>query len=280
MMRMISAYLRLFRLDAAVISFATYLVGARLAGGVRGADVLAAALITGISMNFCYSFNSWIDRSVDAINKPERPIPSGQISPRAALAYSLVLFALSLIYPFFLAKPGVALFCFLLLPVLGLMYSARPLALKFRPPLSVVAVSMGLTIPIVAGYFSNADDCSLNGFFACLFLYCLSIIPLKDIEDTRGDGKWNLYSKYGKSLPDYALTGLFANVILITVADVPDLLRGGMAVLFSATALCIVWHKAHPKQMGKLYKRIIHIVEASGVVFFAWQVLLNRMALA
>lgn len=38
-----------------------------------------------------YAVNDYFDREVDAINKPERPIPSGRVSPHEALALSIVV---------------------------------------------------------------------------------------------------------------------------------------------------------------------------------------------
>ena len=40
------AYLRLFRVDAALIAFVSYLIGAELAGKARWQDVAVAALVT------------------------------------------------------------------------------------------------------------------------------------------------------------------------------------------------------------------------------------------
>jgi len=38
-----------------------------------------------------YAINDYFDRDIDAINKPERPIPSGRISPHEALFLSIVV---------------------------------------------------------------------------------------------------------------------------------------------------------------------------------------------
>ncbi len=281
-MRLISAYLQLFRLDAAVISFATFLVGAELAGGITFLNMITAMCITGFSTNFCYSFNSWADWETDAVNKPGRPIPSGRVSPGWALAYSMFLLSGALSYPFFLTSNGAILGMLMLLPILGLLYSAKPFILKHRPPLSVFVVSAGLTIPIIVGYNMNAgpEAVNLKGFFISLFVFCLSIIPLKDIEDTTGDGDWNLYTRYGSRLPYYALAGLGVNGLLIFMTNVPVLLRIGLLLLFVLTGGCILWHMAHPTQMGRLYRRIIHMVEAGGALFLGWQVLYNKGVLS
>ncbi|MEJ2659084.1 MAG: UbiA family prenyltransferase, partial [Desulfobacterales bacterium] len=73
------SYIRLCRIDVALIAFISYLFGAELAGGTDWYDIVVALLVTMISTNFIYSFNSWTDREIDRISKPYRPIPSGKI---------------------------------------------------------------------------------------------------------------------------------------------------------------------------------------------------------
>ena len=73
------SYIQLCRVDAALIAFFSYLVGAELAGGTDWYDIVIAIAVTLISTNFIYSFNSWTDRELDRISKPYRPIPSGKI---------------------------------------------------------------------------------------------------------------------------------------------------------------------------------------------------------
>jgi chlorophyll/bacteriochlorophyll a synthase len=72
--------------------------------------------------------NDWFDREVDAINEPQRPIPSGRMPGRWGLAIALLWTALSLFVAAFLGPWGFAA------GVVGLLlawaYSAPPLRLK------------------------------------------------------------------------------------------------------------------------------------------------------
>lgn len=70
-----------------------------LAAGVRSADVtpvnflkfvLACGLIGPLLTGFSQSINDYFDRHLDAINDPERPIPSGRISLPAARANFII----------------------------------------------------------------------------------------------------------------------------------------------------------------------------------------------
>ncbi len=44
------------------------------------------------------TINDYYDIEIDKINRPDRPIPSGRLSPKEALALSITLFALGLIF--------------------------------------------------------------------------------------------------------------------------------------------------------------------------------------
>ena len=71
------------------------LVGAILAR-TNGSNFLLADLIYGYVTGFALTAgsmvaNDYYDRNIDAINEPNRPIPSGLIRPREALAFAFLL---------------------------------------------------------------------------------------------------------------------------------------------------------------------------------------------
>ena len=86
--------------------------------------LLAGPMVCGTSQ----AVNDWYDRHVDAINEPERPIPSGRIPGRWGLYIAAIWTALSLLLATSLGKWG------FVAAVVGLAlawaYSAPPLRLK------------------------------------------------------------------------------------------------------------------------------------------------------
>jgi chlorophyll/bacteriochlorophyll a synthase len=72
--------------------------------------------------------NDWFDRHVDAINEPQRPIPSGRIPGRWGLYIAVIWTLLSLLLAWQLGPVGFAAGVFGLL--LAWAYSAPPLRLK------------------------------------------------------------------------------------------------------------------------------------------------------
>ena len=264
----------LCRVDAAFIAFFSYLVGAEMARGVELQDVAVAGLVTFISTNFIYSFNSWADYEVDRINKPYRPLPAGKITPKAALWYTMVLLFLSLVYPLFVFNSFLALFLFILLPLLGLIYSAKPFRTKTNPYLSIVTICIGLVTPMMLGYFMNSSDFSTIPFFVILFLFCLSVVPIKQAEEAAVDkiiGTVNLYAKFGEKIIFYTLSGLSLVFVLTLFLTIEHGLKGLMLIFTASIFAYILFYTKQKKKLERLYQHIIYIVTGEGVLFFCFR---------
>ncbi|MBU0992865.1 MAG: UbiA family prenyltransferase [Proteobacteria bacterium] len=264
-------YFKLFRFDALLISFFTYIIGASLAGKNKVDDVLLAFTVTLISTNFIYSFNSWTDRDIDRINKSYRPIPSGKISQHHAFIYAMFLLICSLIYPFFIFKNAITLLLFLLLPVLGVLYSAEPFRFRKYPLLATITISTGLVIPILLGYLMNSDDYSTMPFFLTLFFYCLAVIPLKQIEEEKEDSACklpNLFIKYGKNLLCVSVMGLLLNFI-ISALIISDFQLRLFSLLFnSSTMIVVLLFFKFELKLHRLYTVIIQTVIIESMLLY------------
>ncbi|NXY99727.1 UbiA family prenyltransferase, partial [Streptomyces sp. BR123] len=84
--RTLRAYAELVRAPAAATVPGDVLAGALAAGRGTGPRTLGLA---GSSVCLYWAgmaLNDWADRELDAAERPERPLPSGRIRPRAALA--------------------------------------------------------------------------------------------------------------------------------------------------------------------------------------------------
>jgi geranylgeranylglycerol-phosphate geranylgeranyltransferase len=95
------AILELLRLHNVAVTFATTFAGFALAYMVAGgSSVLSAvsepyywiaAAIVALVAAGGYAINDYYDISIDAVNKPWRPIPSGRVTPREARILALTL---------------------------------------------------------------------------------------------------------------------------------------------------------------------------------------------
>ena len=110
-MNKLGGFIRLMRpVNCLMMGFAV-LVGAVLAspqfGSLNWLSILFGFL-TGFT--FCAAamvINDYYDRAIDAINEPSRPIPSGLVKTREALAFVVVLSAVGFVFAY-----RVSILCF------------------------------------------------------------------------------------------------------------------------------------------------------------------------
>jgi geranylgeranylglycerol-phosphate geranylgeranyltransferase len=159
------------------------LVGAHVAGGnifkvPQALAMLAAAAITGGGN----AANDYFDQEIDAINKPGRPLPSGQVEPVAAVMLSAVLYtvgiACSLPAGFYAAALAV------ILVLLTQLYSWK-LKSSFLLGNMLVAFLCAMTVVyggVVVGRLGPVVPSML-----LIFVFILSREILKAAEDYSGD---------------------------------------------------------------------------------------------
>ncbi len=161
---------------------------------VVGAVLLAGPLVCGTSQ----AVNDWFDRHVDAINEPNRPIPSGRIAGRWGLYIAIAWTALSLgvaalLGPWVL---GAAVFGL----VLAWAYSAPPFRLKRSGWLGPGAVGLCYEgLPWFTGAAAMALALPDSKIVMLAVLYSAGahgIMTLNDFKSVEGDARTGL-----KSLP-------------------------------------------------------------------------------
>lgn len=154
--------------------------------------LLAGPVVCGMSQ----AANDWCDRHVDAINEPDRPIPSGRIPGRWGLYIALAMTALSLIVGFQLGPWGFGA------TVLGVgaawAYSAEPVRAKrsgwWGPGLCGLAYE---TLPWITGAAVVSAGAPSAQIIIIAFLYGLGahgIMTLNDFKAVEGDRATGLRS--------------------------------------------------------------------------------------
>lgn len=266
-----NSLMRLYRLDAFLITFLSYIAPGLLLEGLDYNGYLYALLTSGISVNFIYSYNSIADAEIDKINKPDRPMASGILSEKNAKTYVFILFLASVIWPFILCKDFYCALLSLIFPMIGVAYSNPFYPLKKRFILAVTATSALLVLPSVISLLHLGRFNDLYYISVFLFVYCFFVVPLKDIEDIAGDvlhGSQNWANKIGvKRLifsSFYGLAILFVAVLLFR-SRIPEFyyLLG-----FLGTSLCVeMFFLGRKKNFHKLYKALILSNILLGLVF-------------
>jgi len=129
--------------------------------------------------------NDFFDAEIDAINRPDRPIPSGAVSRGAARRFAVTLFLAGILVSFFtnsLLCIGIAIFNALLL----IAYAAK---LKSTPLIgNIVVAYLSASIFLFGGALNGLDGLvRIIPIAAITFFAMLSRELLKDAEDVEGD---------------------------------------------------------------------------------------------
>ena len=163
-------------------------VGAFVAGGVLGTepaatDWVAAVLATVLAVGGGMAINDYFDRDIDRVNRPDRPIPRGAVSPREALAFSLVLFGVAVLLAVTLPTLAVAIAVVNLLALV-----AYTEFFKGLPGLgnALVGYLTGSTF-LFGGAAVGGRLESVLVLFALASLATFAREVIKDVEDVVGD---------------------------------------------------------------------------------------------
>jgi geranylgeranylglycerol-phosphate geranylgeranyltransferase len=170
----------------AVAAGALTFIGAFVAGGAVAAPLPAAAAVvaTVFATGAGNAINDYFDRDIDRINNPERPIPRGDVSPRAALGFSVVLFVAAVV----LVVALLPLLAVAIAVVNLLALVAYTELFKGLPGVgnAVVAYLGGSTF-LFGGAAVQGDLSTVAVLFALAALSTLAREIIKDVEDVAGD---------------------------------------------------------------------------------------------
>ncbi len=144
---------------------------------------LTGYLVCGGSM----LINDYVDRLVDAVNKPWKPLPSGQVSPRMVLWSSLVCFTIPVLLNL-LVSPSTVLVA-ITYGFIGYLYSYMR-----RHWWSHYLVGISTTGPIIYGYVAAGAPAKWL-VFTIMFAATMTLISssrefVKAMQDIEGDKKY------------------------------------------------------------------------------------------
>ena len=187
-MNKLGGFIRLIRpVNCLMMGFAV-LAGAVLAspqlGSLNWLNILFGFL-TGFT--FCaaaMAINDYYDRKIDAINEPQRPIPSGTIKPNEALTFVGVLSVVGFVFAGF-----VSFLCFVVAAA-ALAITATYITIGKRSGLpGNFLVSICVAIPFIYGSITAIETIGLNVmlFASMAFLSNTGREITKGIVDVKGD---------------------------------------------------------------------------------------------
>jgi len=227
----LGGYLRLMRpINCLMIGFAV-IVGATLASP----DVLGSSwknLIYGFFTGFMLTaasmvINDYYDKETDAINEPNRPIPSGLIKPKEALAFAFALTAIG-----FAAAVANAyltsVFCFLIAIIAWIISVTYTTVGKHTGLLGNFLVSTCVAIPFIYGSVAIVNEVKLNVliFVSMVFLSITGREITKGIVDVQGDRMRNVKTlavRYGEKTAAVAAVLFYLSAVSLSL--IPWLLK-------------------------------------------------------
>lgn len=161
--------------------------------------------------------NDWFDADIDRINKPDRPIPSGQISKTQALLFAMALFAAGVISSL-LVNYKIAL-CAGLVVILSAAYSGFLKRYLLLGNLLVAAISC---YPLFSGGLLTAGFSRLFIPITATFLFISGREMLKDAEDAQGDSRFGMVSlanTWGQSAAIYWGVALMSVALVVGIGQ-------------------------------------------------------------
>lgn len=208
--------------NCAIMGFAV-LVGAVLAypelGSLSWLNILFGFL-TGFT--FCAAamvINDYYDRKIDVINEPQRPIPSGVVKPKEALAFMVVLVVVGFVFSLIVIPFG--LLCFVVAAA-SLAVTATYLTVGKRSGLpGNFLVSACVAIPFLYGSIVAIGTVGLNVvlFASMAFLSNTGREITKGIVDVKGDrmgGVKTLAVRFGEKSAAVVAVGFFVFAVALT----------------------------------------------------------------
>ena len=208
-------YTRLTRFHNNLITAFSVLVGAVVSGKVLSREKVLFACLSAFFISAGGNvINDFFDIEIDRINKPNRPLPRGEISPGSALLFSILLFLTGLFLSFWV-RP---LACLFALGACGLLV-AYSYALKRTLIWGNLTVSAVAALTFIYGGIATEDFrlSLIPAAFALLFHLGREI--MKDIEDIEGDssaGATTLPIKLGIEFSVNMCTLVFISLIVLT----------------------------------------------------------------
>lgn len=129
------------------------------------------------------ALNDYFDRTIDKLNRPNRPIPSGKIKSQNALIFGLGIMVISTSIAFF-----INFWCFIIAFIAFVIELVYDLSIKRIGILGNLSVSALTFLLFMFGGSVVEDMAFIILIFAVLaFLVMMSREILKDIEDIKGD---------------------------------------------------------------------------------------------
>jgi len=270
----LSAFLRLIRpVNCVMMGFAV-IVGASLVSPLNFSTNLLLGFITSFALTAAsMAINDYYDRDIDAINEPQRPIPSGAISPNEALFFALVSSVIG-----FMAAYGTNANC-LIVAVIAWVASVTYVTKGKRTGLpGNLLVSTCVVIPFIYGGFAaGSPELTTIMFVAIAFLSNTGREVAKDIVDVEGDRSQDIKTipvVYGDRVAAFVSSIFF--ILAVVLSPLPwllELVSSWFLPLVILTDAGLIWSsfslvRDHSRNNARRVKNLVLVWFLTGLLGF------------
>ena len=247
---------------------------------LSGWSLLAGVVLTGpLVCGASQIVNDWYDRDVDALNEPDRPIPSGRVPGTTAFWFAVVWTAIAqtwaiLLGPWVAAATGLGL-------ALAWAYSAPPLRLKMNGwwGNSAVAISYEGLAWITGAAIVIGGDLPAQPILLIALLYSIGahgIMTLNDFKSVEGDLTMGIRSLPAQLGPTRAARVACLFMLLPQLIVILLLVRWGLMPFALAVSLVVVAQLLAMRKLLRDPKQFAPWYNATGVSLYV----LGMMAVA
>ena len=179
-------YIEIMRPVNSLMLGVAIIIGAFITGGTEilsNGWSLVYAFLTGFTMSgAAMAINDYYDREIDAVNEPQRVIPSGRISPRAAVIFTGILSTTALASSYLISTEALLIAAFAW--VIMMVYSMWGKKTGFPGNLMV---SFSVALPFMYGGVMTGSLAASLSFSGIAFLANTGREITKGIVDVDGD---------------------------------------------------------------------------------------------
>jgi chlorophyll synthase len=238
--------------------------------------LLCGPLVCGTSQ----AVNDWFDRHVDAINEPERPIPSGRIPGRWGLGISVGWTLVSLLVSTALGAVGMVATAIGLL--LAWLYSAPPIRLKRNGWWGNAAVGLCYEgLPWVTGAAVMSASVPSAAVLLLALLYSVGahgIMTLNDFKSIEGDRRMGIGSLPARLGPERAARVACHMMAWPQVAVVVLLVTWHRPVFAAAIAAVLVSQLFLMRRLLRSPRELAPWYNATGISLYVTGMLISAFA--
>ncbi|MHA2031272.1 MAG: UbiA family prenyltransferase [Candidatus Kariarchaeaceae archaeon] len=211
----ILSYLRLFRIFETSMIAGSVIMALILLGSTNFSDFILISVAIWLTGAGISSWNDSLDVKEDTISHPNRPIPSGRVTIRAARLLGSTFVIIGIIFGFYISvKAGILIIGS---SFVGIIYSLSTKRFLFLKNLTVI-ISGVVVLALIPDIFNLNKNFTYNYFIVSISILLFSYEVLKDIHDIEGDAEAGINTIIVQTSPNTGAklsTSLFVSSCLI-----------------------------------------------------------------